>query len=629
MRGSRTRASHLCLVLAVTVAACSEDAPAVAQASQEILSAPALSTLVTGVGVTPEGSLAVRFNGVWFSLHATATTPWEVGNAVAATEIGAVPVDTSVTTPDCVCVPAEGGGCTRQEQIEQCGLIITSTTDETRTYSLTVGPSQYQVKAFQTKHTERALVATTGLRLGFAADMRFEINVVTPGQPGIGDARWVIAAKPRLSFISCQFDDATLEGINAEAEISTGLTTSDCDAAYSTAVQFAYARTESLPGAIEMRAPANDATDEALRQVLPSGTPYVSDTEPEAWDVRGNVLGRVADGTFGEISDLDRVSRFFLKGHDIGEYSNPATERPLISSAFPRIPDGIGIFPTNGQSWSYSHTIRDLHAQFPILGGICGVEAFLKASISGSVDYGTQSCFDGWVQSLTQQGRLAFDATAGAGGYCNIIVASASAGLSAGVTTAVEFSSHVDTLPPALVGNVTEYAELRFSAYFQTRILFWSKRWEKPFVARRVWQRGYEHRVLEQVSASQLCDPGKINVRDMFVPPTPTYLLPGNPLPFPPPIPNGVTAQLEVVVPAYPFALVGLKIQSSTGAEFPPAFTAIGAHPLGTLYRATFASQLLGDTGTLQRARFFRDETVAGAQFRHLSNWIDVPRVGP
>ena len=56
-------------------------------------------------------------------------------------------------------------------------------------------------------------------------------------------------------------------------------------------------------------------------------------------------------------------------------------------------------------------------------------------------------------------------------------------------------------LPPALVANVDAYAEIRFSAYFQTRILFWSKRWEKPFLARRMWQRGYEHRLLEQVSA--------------------------------------------------------------------------------------------------------------------------------
>lgn len=630
IRATRTRASHLCLVLAAVTAGCSADPPELAQASQDLLSAPSLSTLVTGVGATADGSLAVRFKGAWFSLRATTTTPWELGNAVVdATEIAAVPADTSQTTPDCVCVSAEHHGCTRQEQIEQCGPVITSTTDETRTYTLSFGPSQYQVKALQTKHTERALVASSGLRLGFAADMRFEISVLTPGQPGIGDARWVIGAKPRRSFISCQFDAPMLEAINQEAQTSTTLTTSDCDAAYSSEVQFDYARTESLPGATEMMAPANEATDEALRQVLPSATPYVSDAEPEAWDVHGDVRSRVADGTFGEIADMDRVSRFFLKGHDIGDYSDPATERPLLSSFSPRVPDQLGIFPTNGQSWKYDHTIIDQHARFPVLAGICGVEVYLKSTIGGSVDYGVQSCFDGWVQSLTQHGKLSFDLTAGAGGYCNIIVASASAGLSAGVTTAVEFNSRVDTLPPALVANVDEYAEIRFSAYFQTRILFWSKRWEKPFVARRMWQRGYEHRLTERVSAPQLCNPGVPNIKDMFAPQTPTYTIPGNPLPFPPPIPNGVTAQLEVVLPGYPNALVGLHIQTATGADFAPNFTAIGTHPLGALYLATFPSQQLGLTGTMQRARFYRDEQVGGATIRHLSNWVDIERVLP
>lgn len=633
IRGKHSRSSRGCVAAAAAAAfiaaSCSDASPDLGQASQELLSAPALTTLVTGVGATPDGSLAVQFKGAWFSLRASATSPWEIGNAVSATAIGVVPVDTSESTPDCECVGAENGPCTRQEQIDQCGLVITTTIDETRTYSLTVGPSQYQVTALQTRQTERALVASSGLRLGFAADMRFEIGVVTPGAPGIGDARWVIAAKPSRSFISCQFDDPTLQAINQEAEITTTLTTADCDAAYSTDVQFAYARTESLPGATELSAPANDATDEALRQVLPSATTYVSDSEPEAWDVHGDVRGRVADGTFGEIADLDRVSRFFLKGHDIGEYSDPATERPLLSSAFPRVPNGLGILPANGHAWTFTHTIIDQHARFPLLFGICGVEAFIRSSISGAVNYGAQSCFDGWVQSLTLTGRLAFDASAGAGGYCNIIVASASAGLSAGVTTAVEFTSRLDTLPPAVVANLNEYAELRFSAYFQTRILFWTKRWEKPFLTRRVWQRGYEHRLLERVTAPQLCAPDRPNIKDMFLPDTPTYLIPGNPLPFPPPIPNGVTAQLEVVVPGYPNALVGLQIQSSTGAMITPAFTALGSHPLGALYRATFASDLLGTMGTLQRARFLRDEVIGGIPIRHLSNWIDIQRVGP
>src|SRR5689334_6561339 len=123
----RLRVAHP-LFVALAFTACSADPPGTDEASQE-LSAPALSTLVTGVG-------------------AAATTG---------------PPD------DCECPPAEPGRpCTRSELIQQCGGIISTTTDETRTYSLWVGPSQYQVKALQTRHNERAIVASTGLRLGFS-----------------------------------------------------------------------------------------------------------------------------------------------------------------------------------------------------------------------------------------------------------------------------------------------------------------------------------------------------------------------------------------------------------------------------------------------------------------------------
>jgi len=161
-----------------------------------------------------------------------------------------------------------------------------------------------------------------------------------------------------------------------------------------------------------------------------------------------------------------------------------------------------------------------------------------------------------------------------------------------------------------------------------TRILFWSKRWEKPFVTRRVWQRASSFRIEERVSAPQLCTP-TVDIKDMFFPNTPTYLLPGNPLPFPPPIPNGVTAQLEVVVPGYPNATAGLQIQLPNNTTFTPQLVALAPTPLGSVYRATFPSDLLGVTGTMSRARFIRVENVFGTTIRHLSDWRDIPRVGP
>src|SRR4051794_24218534 len=89
----RLRVSHPLFLLAAFAAACSTAPPEIGEASQEI-SAPALSTLVTAVGTTPDGSLAVRFKDTWFALQASPTSPWQVTNAVAATEIGVAPADT-------------------------------------------------------------------------------------------------------------------------------------------------------------------------------------------------------------------------------------------------------------------------------------------------------------------------------------------------------------------------------------------------------------------------------------------------------------------------------------------------------------------------------------------------------
>ncbi len=595
----------------------------------QALAGQPLTTLVTGVGATSEGHLAVRFLGAWFALRVGPTSSWEIENAVAATEIGVVPTDTSEQELECDCVPPpDHGFCHRSDWIEQCGTAYPPTiTHETRRYMLTVGPSQYELIAYQTIRRERAYAPTHLLRIGFQSDLRFEVRVVTPGAPGIGDARWVVGARPKRPFIDCTFDDATLEAINLEAELADPGSPQDCEATYSAEVQLDHARTESLPGATSMRAPTNDATNESLAQLLRAGEPYLVDVEPEAYDVRGDVLARVQDGTFGHISDLDRTSRFFLRAREISAYSDPATERPLVTAGFPRVPEGLGIFPTNSMSWSFDHTIIDQRARWPLLWGICGIEAFVKSSVSGAVNYGHMSCFDGIVQSVEYNGRLAFDAAAGAGGYCNIIVASASAGMSAGVTSAIEFSSVLETVPPALVSTASAYADLRFAAYFQTRILFWSKRWEKPFFTRRVWQRNHSWRLFEQVSAPQLCDPQTPDIRDMALSPTVFYTVQGTSAPFPPPVPNGTTTHVQVVLPPYPTAASNLVVQSTGSGTFPPAtITQLS----GPTYLVTFPSEAMGLVGTLHRIRLARSEVVPGVgTIRHVSNWVDVARVGP
>jgi hypothetical protein len=621
----RSRLLHAAVWLSL-VAGCGGEDPALDDVSQEV--GTPLSNLVTNVGVA-KGMLAVQFNGAWFSVGSDPLTGWSVANDVDATAVAAPPVDTSVQTEACECVPAERGACTRQEQIEQCGPTIEYIIDQTRTFNLTVGASQYQVRALQTIRRERAIAGGLALNLGFQADMRFEISVHTPGDPSLGDSTWVVSARPKRHFIDCQFDDETLEAINIAAEPTSSSTTPACNGTYSTEVQFTHARTDALAGAGEMKSPVNDALDEALRQTFPNGLPYIHELEPEAYDVRGSVNARTADETLGEISDLGRSSKFYLKAREVADYSEPADERNLITSTVPRVPDGLSTSYTNTKTWGFKPILREKRVRWPLLAGICGVEAFARFSASGGVTASQQVCFDGYVQTLSVRGRLAFDASAGAGGYCNIILASASAGLQAGVGTAVEFESVLETVPPAIRASVNAYAELRFAAYSQVRILFWSKRWEKTIAARRLWQRGFTHRVLETVSAPELCNPPAIDLRDMVLVNSPVYYPAGQQVPFPPPIPNGTTAQLTVLVPSYPNATTDLKIKS-TGAPalIVPTLSSPPGLPITTV-TATFPSSAMGLNGTLHRVRFEREETVQGLRVRHVSNWIDVPRVGP
>lgn len=621
---------------AALAAACAAPAPeeeppsagdaALATAEQGLL-APTLPSIVTGVGVS-KGALAVQFKGAWFRVMSDSIHQWDVENHVDATPIAATPVDTSTTREECTCVSATPGRpCTRAEQIEQCGTAIRYITDSTRTYQLTLGDSQYEVKALQTARTERQIAGTLDLSMGFAADMRFEIRVLTPGDPALGDAQWIVKAQPRRHFIDCQFDEATLEQLNITGEPASSSTPQDCEGTYSQEVQFSGASTLSLPGAAEIKSPTNEVLDEAMYQTFPQGLPYHTDSEVEAYDVHGSVLGRVEDGTFGTIADLDRNARFFLKARDVSAYSDGTAERGLFSTAEPRVPDELSTSYTNTRRWTIKPITRDIRVRWPLLAGICGIEAFVRTSAGGSVTAQGTQCFNGMVQSTRVSGNVALEAAAGAGGYCNIIVASASAGMTAGVKTAIELSSTFENLPPAIVASVNAYAEARFAAYFQVRILFWSRRWEKPFLARRVWQRGYTHRVVETVSAPELCN-GVVDLADMRLLDTPVYFVPGNPIPFPPPVPNGTTVRVQVLLPPYATSTTGLKIRVAGGADFDTFTLTPGAGP-GLPATVTFSSDLLGLGSAARRIRFERVENVLNIPIRHVSNWIEITKVGP
>jgi hypothetical protein len=79
-------------------------------------------------------------------------------------------------------------------------------------------------------------------------------------------------------------------------------------------------------------------------------------------------------------------------------------------------------------------------------------------------------------------------------GGCNLLVASASAGLEAQVRAAAEFSTSLQTFPPRLAASVDLYSDMSYSAYFRVRVLFWSKKWEKVLGQKRLFQKhaGFE-----------------------------------------------------------------------------------------------------------------------------------------
>jgi len=620
------------LACAVLVCACTAD-PETTEAEQDVLLTASLFSMFDGVGVTPEGDIAARYMGHWWSLH-YAPGEWIANNNVAATEIGAAPQDYEHTEMiDCDCPDCR----TRQDYINACGFVIKEIRDEKRTYNISLNGVAWQLVGTQTSDDYRFLVPPNVIdaasrKLGFKANLNFELHAVQTGSQPDDDAAWVIGVSPTRNITTCTFTPQQLLGINDEAE-AANLTSDQCRGQYSEEVRLGFVRTDSLPGATKRYTPTNEATEQAIAQIVPPpGGTYLNDSEPEAYTMTGTVVGNVQDDTFGHLWDLYRGSSYFLKRKNIGGYSDVAGERPMLTSAFPRLPDGFGVFPSvpAGKTWKFSHTIRDSHVQFPILGGICGGELFLRSSIQGSVNYSTSSCFNGFVQAVNFNGKLSFTAEAGAGGYCNIIIASASAGLSAKLDTGVEFSSLLETAPPALVASVDQYSDINLNAYFKTRILFWSKKWEKSLAKHRIWERGYQQRVTEEVSVSDICEPNAHDLVDMYALPQVNYALnQTDTITFPPPVPANTFVRIKVAIPGYPDALSGLELRTPQGVVPTLSITPLGPqNNYANVYEVLFAANELGATTT--KVRFSRRQSLPGnIAVRHLSNWLTIERVIP
>ncbi|MBS2012994.1 MAG: hypothetical protein JST00_08915 [Deltaproteobacteria bacterium] len=228
-----------------------------------------------------------------------------------------------------------------------------------------------------------------------------------------------------------------------------------------------------------MIARSNVALNRALEAAMPGGGDAFQDhVVPEAIRSTGTVLDKVTGpGGATSVFDLKRVSQFYMdtrRGQE-GWSAGDGAERPMAE--------------TRPHEWRFRHNVFAHDVYFPFLAGICGFEAHLHSYVAGSLTYGKKSCFDGLATNIDARGNLELAMSGGGGLGCNILVASAAAGLEASVRAAAEFSTSLSTAPPRLSAAVDLYSELAYSAFFRVRVLFWSKKWEKRLGGVRLFQK--------------------------------------------------------------------------------------------------------------------------------------------
>jgi hypothetical protein len=246
----------------------------------------------------------------------------------------------------------------------------------------------------------------------------------------------------------------------------------------------------------EMIARSNTALNRALDTTLPTSSTFQQHFIPEAIQTLGNVSHITPMGSSTGVYDMTRFTQFYLDNRkgQAGWSTQGTGEQPQAESG-PRV-------------WTWRHRIFNYSVHFPFLAGICGLDAGVSSYISGSLTYGLQSCFDGLLTTIDASGKLEFDASAYGALGCNILVASAQAGLESTINAGFEFSTHLQTVPPQLVGSVDIYSNLDFHGFFRVRVLFWSKKWEKTIFNARLFQKHAEYDLGPTVSipSQQICD---------------------------------------------------------------------------------------------------------------------------
>ncbi|MBS2011718.1 MAG: trypsin-like serine protease [Deltaproteobacteria bacterium] len=435
------------------------------------------------------GRLAVHFNGQWFALS-IANGAVALENNVAAAIASVPPVDDPTETlfTSCTCT-------TRQECLEVCGAATPPRTRvDRRRFQIRVGASSYTVEAKETVYDQR-IGASCVEQLDLQRDLVF---TVTTNDPVDGNP-WTILLTPKRVATSAipqqTLNDIATEPTTPTRVASPGGMVVNTNVRYGSEVELATAAKTGDYGTPEMAVTSSPALHAAMDSLVGADANVQRYDSPYLTADARSLYRSPTAGNASALFDVQRFSRIFLDTREgRSGWSTPGQDRPTAASSVKEL--------------RFRKTLIDQRVSFPFLAGICGLDAGMHAYIDGSFFAGRRSCFDGAFTTVEARGHMALGVGASAGVGCNILVASASAGIEADVRAGVEFETSLSTFPPQIDADVRLYSEVALNAYFRTRVLFWRKKWEASIARSKVFARSI-HVAMPATNSDpnmQICD---------------------------------------------------------------------------------------------------------------------------
>jgi hypothetical protein len=441
---------------------------------------PSIFNMVCGVG-TLDGAPAINWLNHWFVLTPNGLSGWTLANdatGVAPLSVAASDVDSGDISGD----PSIDVEFTIGTQVSRPPP-TTSTVPilRTRTYAFTINGRAFTFAASQ-RIFDHLVSTASPLRI------RGEVTLqlVTP-EPTDG-TNWTVTTTPERAMPDGTTAQVETGAEDAEAAGSSSIgnpTTlfGQRNVIFAPTVELVSAVRTTPPRATQAVAPSGPGLNRAAGEMMGAPSQLYSVFADQAVNVGGSVLG--VSGSDVVSYDKQRLAQFYMSTRSSSGFSNQGTDRPLLDAG--------------SASWTFRQPIIHYSQTFPFLAGICGLNVNVDSYIAGSFQASENTCFDGVPVSASASGNLAFVLEAGGGFGCNIIIASAAAGLQSHVAEKLEFGSSVQAVPPALNAYLRLYTELDFDAFFKVRVLFWSHKWQKQLTHTILFQREVDKQVLPSV----------------------------------------------------------------------------------------------------------------------------------